>query len=222
MFFFALAPARAAAVRFVPDFVLTLPERFAVARFEVDGAAFRAELATRPAVPGRPCAASGAAPDAHLTGFDVLARYAHKFVVEHPHLVYAEPAAIETITFRLADAGFSAVRAQQNRPAVSAPVDETVLVRAQANAEQYGVRGPIAPPEKAWVDTLRETLRGSLAVRSGRARSDPSRPRRRWCDAEQFQARGSTRAVAAGGASPCARCVADRCPTRRSARGVSG
>jgi hypothetical protein len=37
-----------------------------------------------------------------------------------------------------------------------------VVLREQPNAERYGVHGPIASREKAWVDTLRESHRGNL------------------------------------------------------------
>ena len=101
------------------------------------------------------------APDAHLTGFDVLAPYAHQFLVEYPHLVYAEPAALDTAAFRLAEADFVAVAAGSKQSVTAAPA-RTVLLRAQPNAEQYGVHGPVASREKAWVDTLREAHRGQL------------------------------------------------------------
>lgn len=104
------------------------------------------------------------APDAHLTGFDPLARYAHQFFVEFPHLVYVEPASADTAAFRLAEAGFLVVRARGHwqASAVSARPAQTVILRAQPNAEQYGVRSSLAAPEKAWVDTLRESQRGFL------------------------------------------------------------
>lgn len=102
------------------------------------------------------------APDAHLTGFDLLAPYAHQFMVEYPHLVYVEPAALETATFELANAGFAVAVASHRSGELASTPSETVIVRAQPNADQFGVRGPLAPREKAWVDTLRETLRGHL------------------------------------------------------------
>jgi hypothetical protein len=105
------------------------------------------------------------APDAHLTGFDVLAPYAHQFLVEYPHLVYAEPTALDTAAFRLAEAGFVVVTAgggSNAKRSVTAAPAQTVVLRAQPNAEQYGVHGPVASREKAWVDTLRETHRGQL------------------------------------------------------------
>lgn len=103
------------------------------------------------------------APDAHLTGFDVLVPYAHQFLVEYPHLVYVEPAALDTAAFRLAEAGFVAVAAGGRiKPSVTTTPSRTVVLRAQPNAEQYGVRGPVASREKAWVDTLREAHRGQL------------------------------------------------------------
>jgi hypothetical protein len=102
-------------------------------------------------------------PDAHLTGFDVLASYAHQFLVEYPHLVYAEPAVVDTAAFELAAAGFVVVAATgRSKPAVTAAPAQTVVLRTQPNAEQYGVHGPVASREKAWVDTLREASRGQL------------------------------------------------------------
>lgn len=103
------------------------------------------------------------APDAHLTGFDVLVPYAHQLIVEYPHLVYAEPAALDTAAFRLAESDFTVIAARgRSRPAVRAAPSQTVMLRAQPNAEQYGVHGAVAPVEKAWVDTLREAQRGQL------------------------------------------------------------
>lgn len=101
-------------------------------------------------------------PDAHLTGFDLLAPYAHQFLVEYPHLVYVEPAALDTATFELAQAGFSVMVASHRKVQLASQPSETVVVRAQSNADRFGLRGPLAPPEKAWVDTLRETQRGHL------------------------------------------------------------
>lgn len=49
--------------------------------------------------------------EAHLTAFDVLARFAHQLVYAFPHVLYAEPYAVSDATRALADAGFIIVRA---------------------------------------------------------------------------------------------------------------
>lgn len=105
------------------------------------------------------------APDAHLTGFDLLAPYAHQFFAEYPHLVYAEPAALEAVAYALTDAGFLVVSASRHRGAIGSLLPaRAVIIRAQPNPEQYGVHTACAPREKAWVDTLRESRRGNLPI----------------------------------------------------------
>ena len=106
------------------------------------------------------------APDAHLTGLDLLAPYAHQFFVEYPHLVYTEPAALQPAAFALADAGFVVILAASGQPdtTITASLSETVILRAQPNPEQYGVHDTYAPREKAWVDALREAQRGWLPI----------------------------------------------------------
>lgn len=101
--------------------------------------------------------------EAHVTAFDVLARFAHQFIYAFPHVVYAEPYAVSDTARALADAGFVVVRA--GRPAGVEVVDlsRVVLLRGQSDAaRRYGVIGHVASPEKAWVDLLRETRRSSL------------------------------------------------------------
>jgi IclR helix-turn-helix domain len=100
--------------------------------------------------------------DAHLTGFDLLAPYAHQFAYQYPHVVYAEPSARDAVDFELARRGFVVASARPG-PKPNAPdLSKLVLLRTQPNADQYGIRGHLAPAEKAWVDTLRETSRGNL------------------------------------------------------------
>jgi hypothetical protein len=102
--------------------------------------------------------------DAHLTGFDLLAPHAHQFVFAYPHLVYADPSAFEALSMELPKRGFVVVPARPGPKAMTPDPSSVVVLRRQPNPEQYGVRGHVAPVEKAWVDTLRETLRGNLEI----------------------------------------------------------
>jgi DNA-binding MarR family transcriptional regulator len=100
--------------------------------------------------------------DAHITGFDLLAPHAHQFVFQYPHLVYAEPGAFEALEFDLPNRGFVVVPAGPG-PGPSGPdTSRLVVLRRQASAAKNGVHGHLAPVEKAWVDALRETLKGNL------------------------------------------------------------
>ena len=102
--------------------------------------------------------------DAHLTGFDVLVPYAHQFVFAYPHLINADPAVFDALAYELADDGF-VVRGAGRGPALAtSDASLVVVLRRQPNARQYRVHAHLAPPEKAWVDTLRETLRGNLEL----------------------------------------------------------
>jgi DNA-binding MarR family transcriptional regulator len=100
--------------------------------------------------------------DAHLTGFDLLAPHAHQFVFSYPHLVYAEPTAFDALTFELPQRGFVVVPAGRGPKASGPDPARMVVLRRQPDPERYGVRGHVAPTEKAWVDALRETRRGNL------------------------------------------------------------
>lgn len=102
--------------------------------------------------------------DAHLTGFDLLAPYAHQFVYDFPHLVYGEPSASAALAYELPAHGFVVGFASPGANPTSPDASRLVLLRNQGNAEQYGVRGHVAPVEKGWVDTLRESRRGNLEV----------------------------------------------------------
>lgn len=102
--------------------------------------------------------------EAHLTGFDLLASHAHQFVYDFPHLVYGEPGASAALAYELPVQGFVVGFASPGSKPVSPDASRLVLLRNQTNAEQYGVRGHVAPVEKAWVDTLRESRRGNLDV----------------------------------------------------------
>jgi DNA-binding Lrp family transcriptional regulator len=104
-------------------------------------------------------------PDAHLTGFDLLAPYAHQFFAEYPHLVYTEPASLDATAYALVKAGFVVLSPAQHHETLRVPsLSRVVILRAQPNPEQYSVRGACAPREKAWVDTLRESRRGNLPI----------------------------------------------------------
>jgi DNA-binding transcriptional ArsR family regulator len=102
--------------------------------------------------------------EAHLTGFDLLAPHAHQFAYAFPHLVYGDPGATEALLYELPQRDFVVGLAKAKAAPVAPDMSRVVLLRDQPNADQYGVRGHVAPVEKAWVDTLRETRRGCLNV----------------------------------------------------------
>jgi len=105
---------------------------------------------------------------AHVTAFDVLARFAHQFVYAFPHVVYAEPYAVSDTARALADAGFVVVRAGRPAGVEVGDLSRVVLLRGQSDAaRRYGVIGHVASPEKAWVDLLRETRRSGLPLDLG-------------------------------------------------------
>jgi DNA-binding HxlR family transcriptional regulator len=97
--------------------------------------------------------------DAHLSGYDVLAGFAHQFVFEYPHLVccpaphaYGVAAALIERRFVVIAAGPGALRGPS--------IPRTVLIRPQPFiARRTLIRGALATPEKAWLDLLRETRR---------------------------------------------------------------
>jgi hypothetical protein len=101
--------------------------------------------------------------EAHITAFDVLARFAHQFVYAFPHVVYAEPYAVSETARALADASFVVVRAGPQAGVEVGDLSRIVVLRGQGEAaRRYGVIGHVASPEKAWVDLLRETRRSGL------------------------------------------------------------
>lgn len=102
--------------------------------------------------------------EAHLTGLDLLLPYVHQFVRHYPHLVNSEPASLDAAEFELSAKDF--VVAQLNGASTPTLPDPSrlVLLRSQPNSDQYGVHGYVAPREKAWVDLLRETARGNVAM----------------------------------------------------------
>ena len=97
--------------------------------------------------------------DAHLSGYDVLAGFAHQFVFEYPHLVCCHPSHADGVAGALAEQGFVVLAAGPG--ALSGPaMPRTVLLRRQpVIARCTLVHGAVATPEKAWVDLLRETRR---------------------------------------------------------------
>jgi hypothetical protein len=97
--------------------------------------------------------------DAHLSGYDLLAGFAHQFVFEYPHLVCCHPPHADGVAGALAERGFVVLAAGPG--ALRGPaMPRTVLLRRQPSiARRTLVHGAVATPEKAWVDLLRETRR---------------------------------------------------------------
>ncbi|HVA19329.1 MAG TPA: hypothetical protein VMU55_04065, partial [Solirubrobacteraceae bacterium] len=105
--------------------------------------------------------------DAHLTGFDVLARYAHQFAYGYTHLVYCHPPHISGLASELADRDWQLLPAGRHVH-LGGPRERTVIVRGQTHDERrYPVRDHLALPEKAWVDLLREVRRSRLGLDYG-------------------------------------------------------
>jgi hypothetical protein len=97
--------------------------------------------------------------DAHLSGYDVLAGFAHQFVYEYPHIVCCHPPHADGVAGALASGGFVVLPAGPG--ALRGPsMSRTVLLRRQPLiGSRTLVQGALATPEKAWVDLLRETRR---------------------------------------------------------------
>ncbi len=97
--------------------------------------------------------------DAHLSGYDVLAGFAHQFVFQYPHLVCCHPPHADGLADALAKKGFVVLAAGPG--ALRGPLlARTVLLRRQPSIRSRTlVHGAVATPEKAWVDLLRETRR---------------------------------------------------------------
>ncbi|MGA9315563.1 MAG: DeoR family transcriptional regulator, partial [Solirubrobacteraceae bacterium] len=49
--------------------------------------------------------------DAHITGFDLLAGFAHQFVYDYPHLVYCHPPHLSGLASELSGSGWSVLPA---------------------------------------------------------------------------------------------------------------
>ncbi len=106
----------------------------------------------------RDCAA-----EAHLTGYDVLAAHSHQFMRVWPHLVYADPAAIDDVSHALSRAGFSVLPAKDAGVASGlSEADRVVVIRGQSPSrmDRFSAYGRVAPIEKAWIDLLREVRIG--------------------------------------------------------------
>jgi hypothetical protein len=101
---------------------------------------------------------------AHLTGFDLLVPYAHQFVFRYPHLVYAEPMALDGVELELVANDFVVSRANAGGRISVPDSSRLVILRKQPDPERYRVHGAVAPVEKAWVDALREASRGSIPL----------------------------------------------------------
>jgi hypothetical protein len=105
--------------------------------------------------------------EAHLSGYDVLAGFAHQFTFDYPHLVCCHPPHFDGLAAALASKRFVVVAAGPG--ALRGPLmPRTVLLRRQPIIEQETlVRGTLAAPEKGWVDLLRETRRSQLPIDYG-------------------------------------------------------
>ncbi len=105
--------------------------------------------------------------EAHLTGFDVLAPYAHQFAYAYSHLVYCHPPHISGLAGELAASDWLVVPAGLDiQP--GGGQERVVVVRGQTHDERrYPVRDHLALPEKAWVDLLREVRRSKLGFDYG-------------------------------------------------------
>jgi hypothetical protein len=105
--------------------------------------------------------------DAHLTGFDVLAPYAHQFAYGYTHLVYCHPPHISGLAGELSAADWLLLPAGRHVH-LGGQRERTVVVRGQTHDERrYPVRNQLAMPEKAWVDLLREVRRSRLGLDYG-------------------------------------------------------
>ncbi len=101
---------------------------------------------------------------AHLTGFDLLAPDAHQHMRRLPHLVYAEPLALETTEFEFEANDLVVLRADAAGNVRVPESVETVVLRGQPDPERYSVYGHVASREKAWVDTLREASKRVIPI----------------------------------------------------------
>ena len=105
--------------------------------------------------------------DAHLTGFDVLAPYAHQFTYGYTHLVYCHPPHLSALAAELSAAGWLLLPAGRHVH-LGGTRERTVILRGQTHDERrYPLRDYLALPEKAWVDLLREVRRSRLGLDYG-------------------------------------------------------
>ena len=84
--------------------------------------------------------------DAHLTGFDVLARYAHQFAYGYTHLVYCHPSHISGLTHELSG-------------------EDWVLLPA---GHHVRLGGPRSHRDRAWADSRRTPVSGEQSSRAAR------------------------------------------------------
>lgn len=105
--------------------------------------------------------------EAHLSGYDVLAGFAHQFTFDYPHLVCCHPPHLDGLAAALASKRFVVVAAGPG--ALRGPLAlRTVLMRGQPPIRRHTlVRSSLATPEKAWVDLLREARRSQLPIDYG-------------------------------------------------------
>jgi hypothetical protein len=105
--------------------------------------------------------------EAHLSGYDVLAGFAHQFAFDYPHLVCCHPPHLDGLAAALVSKHFVVLAAGGG--ALRGPlVPRTVLLRSQPPIRSRTlVQGSLATPEKAWVDLLRETRRSQLPIDYG-------------------------------------------------------
>lgn len=101
---------------------------------------------------------------AHVTGFDLLAADALQHMRRLPHLVYAEPLALESTEFEFEANDLVVLRADAAAGVRVPESVETVILRGQPDPERYSVYGHVASREKAWVDTLRESSRRVIHI----------------------------------------------------------
>jgi hypothetical protein len=107
--------------------------------------------------------------EAHLTGLDVIGSYGHQFVRSYPHLIYVDPPALDELAFQLGAADLLPARAGSGAAQALLPnvdVARVVLLRGQpaGRSDRFGVRGLVAPVEKAWLDLVREARGGAYPI----------------------------------------------------------
>jgi DNA-binding IclR family transcriptional regulator len=105
--------------------------------------------------------------EAHLSGYDVLAGFAHQFAFDSPHLVCCHSPHLDGLAAALASKRFVVLAAGGG--VLRGPLaPRTVLLRGQPPIRRRTlVHGSLATPEKAWVDLLRETRRSGLPIDYG-------------------------------------------------------
>jgi len=100
--------------------------------------------------------------DAHLSGYDVLAGFAHQFVFDYPHIVCTQPSHAEGLAAALAKKNLVVIAAGPRALSGPAMARSVLLRRQPLIASRTLVRGALATPEKAWVDLLREMRRSNF------------------------------------------------------------